>query len=213
MSPYFTIFYFYFFTTLCKNNMFTINDKDTCISCIIIIHLYYFWKTDIHFSRWPCHHPNHPDSTKQCYLSTGACIESRKKQEQHSIVELSSPPHPQNVLLCSTHFRTRPWYCPCTCTPFIQMPSNSVEKCRLESAYKSDGRTPSISPFALRRGTTSIYTDWLVNLTLIEQLEKYNFEIDYCLLIFVPVYNTCGEFCKPLCFMCSSFSISTWLQL
>ena len=79
MSPYFTVFYFYFFTTLCKNNMFTINDKDTCISCIIIIHLYYFWKTDIHFSRWPCHHPNHPDSTKQCYLSTGACIESRKK--------------------------------------------------------------------------------------------------------------------------------------
>ena len=32
-----------------------------------------------------------------------------------------------------------------------------------------------------------IYKDWLVNLTLIEQLEKYNFEIDYSLLIFVPV--------------------------
>ena len=57
------------------------------------------------------------------------------------------------------------------------------------------------------------YKDWLVNLTLIEQLEKCNFEIDYSLLIFVPVHSTCGEFCKPLCFMCSSFSISTWLQL
>jgi hypothetical protein len=33
------------------------------------------------------------------------------------------------------------------------------------------------------------YKDWLVNLTLIEQLERYNFEIDYSLLIFVPVYS------------------------
>jgi len=36
------------------------------------------------------------------------------------------------------------------------MPLNSVEKCRHESAYKSDGRMPNISPFALRRGTTNI---------------------------------------------------------
>jgi len=58
-----------------------------------------------------------------------------------------------------------------------------------------------------------MYKDCLVNLTLIDQIEKYNFEIDYSLLIFVPVYNTCGEFCKPICFMCSSISINTWLQL